>query len=657
MPSPVKCWILALVCLCAPALPGGEASPRDSGEDWADTLREPPRDYTLIPFWFWNDALSGEEIVRQIDDFVAHGVHGFVIHPRIGLPEDIGFMSERYLAFVRIAVEHAARRGLIVHLYDEGMYPSGSACGQVVRDDPRLASRCLLARELGEDDGPSLSLDETLVTVETLPDGRRVALVDAPSHGKIRGVHFGQDDGEPGQPPAADLLNPDAVHSFIRHVHEKYREAVGAHFGKTVRAMFTDEPSLLGRRHRRGARPWTTGLEEHLERLLGFDVRPHLPKLFYDLGESTAEFRRDYERAVSRRLEETYYATLSRWCARHGIALTGHPAQPDDIGVLRHFQLPGQDVVWRYLEPGKPSALEGRQSTMGKCSSSAAIHGGRSRNGNEAFGAYGWEFTYSEMRWLTDWLLVRGVDLIWPHAFFYSVRGKRRDERPPDVGPNNSWWPRYREYADYARRGCWLMASGVHRADIAILGRRDRLPFRAAKLLFQSQRDFNYLEARSLLGESRITADEIRIGPMAYRVLILDDGDGLDAATARALEPFAASGRVLLHATAAPGSLRHGRVAGTPAALLEALRELAPPDLVVSPPRPDLRYRHVSHPGREVYFLFNEGESRLEGTLELSARGTRSWRGRLEDGELRPLGDPCAIDLAPHATEIIVIEE
>ena len=51
-------------------------------------------------------------MVRQIADFEAHGVYGFVIHPRVGLPRDIGWMSERMLHFVRFAVEEAERRGM-----------------------------------------------------------------------------------------------------------------------------------------------------------------------------------------------------------------------------------------------------------------------------------------------------------------------------------------------------------------------------------------------------------------------------------------------------------------------------------------------------------------------------------------------------------------
>ena len=53
-------------------------------------LSNPPREFSVMPFWFWNDALNADEIIRQIDDFQQHGVDGFVIHPRVGLPRDLG---------------------------------------------------------------------------------------------------------------------------------------------------------------------------------------------------------------------------------------------------------------------------------------------------------------------------------------------------------------------------------------------------------------------------------------------------------------------------------------------------------------------------------------------------------------------------------------
>ena len=125
---------------------------------------DPPPEFTQIPWWFWNDELTEEEIVRQIRGFRDHGVLGFTIHPRLGLPRSIEYMGERYLNLVRVAVEEAARNGMVVHLYDEGMYPSGSAHGMVVRENPEWASRGLEMREV-EADAPvaDLNSDERLV--------------------------------------------------------------------------------------------------------------------------------------------------------------------------------------------------------------------------------------------------------------------------------------------------------------------------------------------------------------------------------------------------------------------------------------------------------------------------------------------------------------
>jgi len=79
----------------------------------------------------------------------AHGVYGFVIHPRVGLPRELGWMSERLLHFYAVAIEEARRRGMSVVLYDEGMYPSGSSSGQVVAANPAFQCRGLALAEAG----------------------------------------------------------------------------------------------------------------------------------------------------------------------------------------------------------------------------------------------------------------------------------------------------------------------------------------------------------------------------------------------------------------------------------------------------------------------------------------------------------------------------
>ena len=209
-----------------------------------------------------------------------------------------------------------------------------------------------------------------------------------------------------------------------------------------------------------------------------------------------------------------------------------------DLGAERYFQIPGQDLVWRYVEPGN-KALEGEHSTMAKCASSAMIHLGRRRNANELYGAYGHNLTFDEMLWLANWCFVRGHNLLYPHAFYYSVRGPRRDERPPDVGPHAAWW----EQLQALCRCLPPVELAEHRLAPRLRtghpGRRQLLPDPAAKVCFQHQRDFNYLELRHLWEDARVDAEGVHLAGMHYRAVILDGLPQLPSAAKPALEKLA----------------------------------------------------------------------------------------------------------------------
>ncbi len=619
----------------------------------------PPREFSLMPFWFWNDRLTEDEILRQIADFEAHGVYGFVIHPRVGLPRDTGWMSDKLLHFMRLAVEEAQRRGMYVILYDEGMYPSGSSSGQVVAHNPAYQCRCLARVELDGDVMPDLAPGHNLVAVVKRANGQHIAVIDRPVDAYIRGLHYIGAGPQEDEPPAADLLNPDAVKTFLHLVYDGYAEALGEHFGKTILAIFTDEPGLLGRCRERDVRPGTTGILEHINAHLGYDFTPHLPSLWYDDEPEAGQHRAAYKRAISARLEATYYRQLYEWCDAHHIALTGHPARGDEIGFLRYFHIPGQDLVWRWVLPNEPSALEGPESTQGKCSASAMVHLGRRRNSNECFGAYGPQFTWEEMKWLVDWCFVRGVNLLYPHAFFYSMRGPRKDERPPDVGPNSPWWDEYQPFADYCRRLSWLNTDSHHVCHHAILCDSVDLPWSAAKVCFQHQRDFNYLEVRHLWEDAEVTPEGITLAGMMYQTLIIDNETmpmTIPERAKPALQTLSQAGKVIIWGQIHPGQadLAHwGAVAvHTPDALRGALDTHAPPDLNTATHVPNLRYRHVIKDNVHYYLLNNEGTTPLRTTLTVAAQGEKTWLDPFTMAENRAVR-PLNLTLPPYTTHIL----
>lgn len=522
----------------------------------------PERQYTAYPFWFWNDALDEGEIIRQINEMNHKGIHGFVLHSRIGLPEDIAYLSDKFFYFVKIAVAEAKRLDMTVILYDEGMYPSGSANGQVVRKNPEFASKGIYS--VKADDFIELkngfqqilfkftfnSSEKKIVQADSQEPLENVYyLVHEDSKGTIRGIHYGEDDGEENAPLSVDLLNRDAVNSFIELTHQRYYEELSDYFGSTIIGFFTDEPDILGRNAPKKMLPFNESLFELLKEG-GFS----LEEIALTTLESHTSLRRQKYRKIAKNLlSEHYYKPISSWCDRHGIFLTGHPENSDDIGLQEHFHIPGQDTVWRWVAPENDLNINGPHSTLAKCSSDAARHMGIGRNANEVFGCCGkagiqWSFSPKDMKWYLNWLFIRGVNLIIPHAFFYSIKGKRRDERAPDVGMHNLWWEHYDLFTTFIKRCSYMLSSSVNQTNIAVLAESDFLPHEGIDQLYEQQIEFNYLLDDYLFnGKVKVDGCHLLIEQQSYNTLLIPKSYGQTQKVQELLQSFEeAGGKIII---------------------------------------------------------------------------------------------------------------
>lgn len=557
----------------------------------------PGDEYSAVPFWFFNDAPDPGKIREELADMKDKGISAFVLHPRIGIPKDIPYLTDKFFDAVRFIVKTADELGMRICLYDEGMYPSGSAHGAVVAENPDWAARglCLADRPADTRRTDGRRPDETIAL---LPDGK--CLLYTFTGGTIRGIHFGEDDGE-NPPPAADLLNPDAVAAFIRLTHDRYYKELKPYFGNTVFAFFTDEPSPVGR----GAenfRPWAEGLGREIQ--AGGGNLADLAGLF--TGEENATTRL-YKRLIKRRLRETFYRPISEWCENHGIALMGHPAESDDVEEEFYFQYPGQDLIQRRIRP-KEGALDGMDSVQAKLAADIARALGRKRNINECFGVcfrngWPWYMTAEDIKWYTDWLGARGCSLFCPHAFFYSVRdgadGKRSGERPPDVGPNNIWWPHYRIFAAYFRRLSWLNTGNTSGARIAVLAGNNEVPCDEVRALYRGQIGFNYLPVQ-LPDRARMENGRLIIGSQTYDALF---------------DPFD-----LLHKEAEDVKLSPLPVYTRAQDVLDASkRQPLWRAVMTETEQPDLRAVLLYKEGQKCILLSNEGKETIRTGLKLPA--------------------------------------
>lgn len=575
-------------------------------------LEEPPEEFTPFPFWFLNDDLETAELKRQLLDFKSKGINGVILHPRIGIPETIPYLSEPYFKIIKSIVQIASELQMSIVLYDEAMYPSGSAHGEVVKSNPDFASI-----------GITLTKDcREGKVIAAFEDG--YCIVQKPSGGTIRGIHFGEDDGDKQAPLSADILNPEAVDKFIALTHERYYAALKDYFGNTIVGIFTDEPCALGR-NTKNFFEWTNGLEcEILEK---GGCLHELRSLFQKEENPTTKI---YRASIIKRLNHAYYKKLSDWCKVHHVALMGHPAKSDDIDEQFYFDIPGQDLILRKVSP-ESGGLNGMDSVQAKCSSDAARHSGKRRNSNECFGVcsrngISWYMTGGDMKWFIDWLGVRGVNLFIPHAFYYSIRGARKNERPPDVGPHNIWWENYKPFSEYMKRVSYIMTDSVNQAKTAVLCESGNMPVKELIPFYENQIEFNYLPA-GMLQKAELQGRKLCIAGYEYEYIMSSYDTNL------------------------------------PIKKVRNVTDIERRDLITDTPCAQLRATHLIKYGVDLYFLTNEGTNSISVSATMPVEGIplfyNLWDGTMyrPDYEKRGNRTKLQIELREYESTLLLFDK
>ena len=382
---------------------------------------------------------------------------------------------------------------------------------------------------------------------------------------------------EPFAPASADILNPDAVERFISLTHEAYYEQLKPYFENTILGFFTDEPSILGRNSEQGLLPWTHHFAEEFTEAGG--TLKNLAAMFS--GEKNEDTRL-YERMILEKESRNYYGRLSKWCEEHKIALMGHPHQSDDIEVQKYFHIPGQDLVLRWIAP-ETGGVQGWTLQWENVVRMQQDLMGRRRNSNECFGACNkndnpWQLSGGDVKWYLDWLAVRGVNMFIPHAYYYSIEGRRKDERPPDVGPHSIWWRYYEKWATYMKRLSFMMTDCKVYASTAVLCRNRDLKHEEVRPLFENQIGFQYIP-ESVWKDCRMDENGFCCQERHYQTVI---GDVSEFPEAKDM------------------------------GIGKAVR-----DCVCVPPLPELRVIHFEKLGIECWFLVNEANKPLEAEVLL----------------------------------------
>lgn len=480
-----------------------------------------------------------------------------------------------------------------------------------------------------------------------------------------------------------DMLSRESVQLLIDAVYEKHYAKYADEFGKSIAGFFSDEPSF-GCEHlgpfgndvpfyyrtigQAGtALPWRQNVAERMQADGIDDPIAMIPTLWYPYANDPGEVRLSYMNALSRIWNENFSYALGDWCRAHGVRYIGHIIEDMNAhsrigGSAGHYfralsgqDMAGIDIVLHQILPGfgqypTSSPIAGGVAdpkffhyVLAQLASSLAriephMHGNAMC---EVFGAYGWAEGTPMMKWLIDFLLIRGIDHFVPHAF--SVKYPFEDCPPHFYASGNN--PQYEGFGAlirYTNKVAHLLSGTDRTASGAI--------FYYAENEWMSDGEFTYCDdAAKLLYDAHIDYDilpldalktaECRDGKLivnghAHTFLIVPEAKHYPAELLVLAERFANAGLPVFTLESKPG--RYPQAVGQRADSVQILRSIREKGLAhdYGAFEPFLRIAEFRDGDNRFYMLMNEAPYAVENLdIHLPATGD-CLRLRLHNGEI-----------------------
>ena len=670
-----------------------------------------------------------------------------------GIVTNVGFrdylVSPRQWEIYRYGLRKADELGMVLWLYDEKGYPSGTAGGIVTRSHPEFVAVGLACYPLtvtgpaevrydlpascrrfiwaGAAPDPASATRASVWDLTPLVDAQGTLRWQAPAgewtlfylaeRVMYEGTHASGNVCEFKQ--YVNLLNPAAVAEFLRVTHDQYLRETPPDLWAKIRAIFTDEPSLMTtyvpelpeRFHgkipvvdaplftdRPAAAPWVEDLPARFQAAKGYDLRPHLFELFCSESDEACYVRQDFFEVITRLYTDAFYTQVLQWCQAHGIASSGHVLAEEELlshvayhgslfAPIRQMDLPGIDM----LNSDPQSMLAGDGYMTIKQVSSAAHMTGRKHLHSES----------------SDW--VQGND--GRHASLAERCGQGNLQYVLGINQITAYWgwheigeEAYRQYNDYMARLASLLTGGSHCCDVAML-----YPVRSAwahfipsdgpinrrardrknhdwltrvsaiypdmvRMLLRQQIDLDIIDEEAIV-EGKLVDGALTVADERYRAIVLPPLLALGLETAKALAAFARAGGLLVSTGSLPVmaesaansvALRHefealfgeGGCASIVAQddLVQFLHVHMPPDFALAEPNPDMLYTHRQLEQRDLYFIANNSPEPATIRPALRVPGPYQLYRPLS-GAVEPAGAPLCLELAGYEGVFVVAEK
>ncbi len=559
-------------------------------------FKNPTNEYRGAPFWSWNTKLDEETLLEQIDMFKEMGIGGFHIHVRTGM--ETPYLTDEYMRFIKLCNEKAKKEGMLCWLYDEDRWPSGAAGGYVSKnyrfrakhfrlsfDDPRnqenfakdydeylkmtenngVCSGYMISRY-----GVKLDSDGFLIDYKRLNDTE-----DYDGDIWYGWMHIHPKSGWYNGQAYINTLNKSAVEEFMHTTYDAYYNAVGEDFGKSIPAIFTDEPQVL--RHTylttsfdktEANLPFVEDFDETYKAVYGESILDKIPELVWEKkNNGCARTRYTYMDHMTERFVSAFCDTLGAWCEKHNIAFTGHMMHEGALGIqadslgeamrcYRSFHIPGMDLLCDRIEFSTAKQVQ------------SCVHQyGREAMLSELYGVTGWDFAFRGHKRQGDWQAALGVTVRVHHLTWVSMNGDAKHDYPASIGYQSPWYKQYNYIEDHFARLSAVLSRGTADVRVGVIhpiesfwlytGPNDKTALKRNYLdeqfklltnaLCSGGVDFDFI-AESLLPElCEKGSNPLKVGKMEYDCVIVPVIETMRSSTLERLKAFAEmGGKVIL---------------------------------------------------------------------------------------------------------------
>lgn len=336
---------ILLLCSLGSVL-GQTSATQDSGlpASWTAAWRNPPAE--LRPMQIAHGVPAEQANDTGMTALKDLGLGGIVCN--VNFSEYL--VSEAHWKTLAAAVEACRKAGLVVWIYDEEGYPSAAAGGLVIKENR---------------DYEALAL--------TYDPSRPEPFVLRPAY-----EHTHASNNYHAARRCPNLIDEQAIRCFIDVTHQAYFDHLKDYFGTTIKAFFTDEPSLMAVNIgplpddvRTKVRvvdpldpnvkplpsvPWVRDLPERYRERYNEDILSVRRSLFEGTSEADRRVRRQFWSLIADLTSQRYFGQIRQWTKTHNVASSGHtlweetplhqvPLEGNALKALMQMDIPGLDML------------------------------------------------------------------------------------------------------------------------------------------------------------------------------------------------------------------------------------------------------------------------------------------------------------------------